>query len=155
LSLDEFDVGAVSAAATATTTTAVIDPPLYIGALLLVKGQAKEALRYLTEANRMDANCPFVSVLLGSAIITAGGDHGVAVRALQRALGPKGLAQWDGNPQRAWVEALPEGRSYIRKLAEQHPFICPLWGGDLSFLQRQGNLALAQGLYKVATYQEA
>lgn len=142
-------------AANAPIVTAVIDPPLYLGALLLLNGQAKEALRYLTEANRIDANCPFVLVLLGSAIIMAGGDQNVAVRALQRGLGHTGLGQWEGNPQRAWVEAFPEGRSYIRKLAEKYPFICPLWGGDLSFVERQGNLALAQGLYKVANYQEA
>src|SRR5205814_5724902 len=71
-----------------------IDPPLYLGAILLRTGQAKESLRFLTEANRMDANCPFVRLQLGAAIVTAGGDTKFAVRALQLALGPKGLGQW-------------------------------------------------------------
>src|SRR6185503_4069513 len=85
-----------------------IDPTLYIGAILLRTGQAKEALRFLTEANRMDANCPFITLQLGAAIVTAGGDTNMAVRALQRALGPKGLGQWLDKPERAWVEGLPD-----------------------------------------------
>src|SRR5437879_6412094 len=51
-----------------------IDPPLYLGALLLRQGQAKEALRYLTEANRIDGNCPVVTCQLGTAMLAAGGD---------------------------------------------------------------------------------
>jgi tetratricopeptide (TPR) repeat protein len=71
-----------------------IDPPLYLGALLLRQGQAKDALRYLTEANRLDGNCPFVVCQLGAAMIRAGGDAQLAVRALQRALGPRGFELW-------------------------------------------------------------
>ena len=99
-----------SAAAPAPTSS-FIDPPLYLGAILLRIGRAKEALRYLTEANRMDAACPFITLQLGTAIVTAGGDTNMAVRALQRSLGPKGLGLWQDNPQRAWVEGFPEHRA--------------------------------------------
>lgn len=132
-----------------------IDPSLYLGAVLLRAGDAKDALRFLTEANRMDANCPFVTLQLGAAIVAAGGDTNMAVRALQRALGPKGLGQWQENPDRAWVEGMPEHRSYVRKLAEQYPFVCPVFGEDMKYLIRQGNLALAHGQFKLNNFQEA
>ena len=64
-----------------------IDPPLYLGALYLRQGQAKDSLRFLTEANRIDANCPVVTLQLGSAMIAAGGDTQLAVRALHTAYG--------------------------------------------------------------------
>jgi len=132
-----------------------IDPPLYLGALFLRKGEAKEALRYLTEANRIDGNCPFVVCQLGAAMIRAGGDAQLAVRPLQRALGPRGFQLWAQNPQRAWVEGFPDRRSYVRKLAAKHAYVCPLWGGDLQALLRQANTALGQGLYRLGQYQEA
>ena len=132
-----------------------IDPSLYLGAILLRTGMAKESLRFLTEANRMDSNCPFITLQLGAAIVTAGGDTNMAVRALQRALGPKGLGQWQGNPDRAWVQGMPENRSYVRKLAEEFPFVCPLFGEDMKYLIRQGNLALAQGQFKLGNFQDA
>jgi tetratricopeptide (TPR) repeat protein len=132
-----------------------VDPPLYLGALLLRQGRARDSLKYLTEANRLAANCPIVTLQLARAMIEAGGDAQVAVRALQRALGPRGLETWAQEPQRAWVEGLPEGRSYIRNLAAIHRFVCPIWGADLAILMQQGNLALAQGLYKLAAYPEA
>ena len=135
--------------------SAFLDPPLYIGAILLRSGRAKEALRFLTEANRLDANCPFITLQLGAAIVTAGGDTNMAVRALQRALGPKGLGLWQDEPQRAWVEGFPENRSYVRKLASEFPFTCPLFGEDMKYLIRQGNLALAQGHFKLNNFQEA
>ena len=132
-----------------------IDPPLYLGAILLRIGRAKEALQFLTEANRMDSTCPFVRLQLGAAIVTAGGDTNMAVRALQYALGPKGLGQWQDAVQRAWVNGFPEGRSYVRKLASEFSFSCPLFGDDLKFLIRQGNLALAQGHFKLNNFAEA
>lgn len=141
--------------ASGATLSSFLEPSLYLGALLLRQGQAKEALRYLTEANRLDNNCPFVTAQLGTAMIQAGGDTAMAVRALQRSLGPKGFGQWAGNPARAWVEGFSEQRSYIRKLAGKHPFVCPLWGSDLQVLLRQGDLALAQGLYRLGQFQES
>lgn len=135
--------------------TPFLDPSLYLGAMLLRQGRGKDSLRFLTEANRMDSNCPVVTILLGSAIVEAGGDTKFAVKALQRALGAKGLQIWADQPQRAWVEGFPEGRSYIRRLASNHPFHCPLFGSDLKYLQLQGMLSQAQGLYKLGEYQEA
>ncbi|HWY85788.1 MAG TPA: tetratricopeptide repeat protein, partial [Gemmataceae bacterium] len=148
-------LGDLAAPQAAAPAAAYIDPPLYLGALLLRQGRAKDALKYLTEANRLGGNCPIVTLQLGSAMIAAGGDTQLAVRALQRALGPRGLEMWAREPRLAWVEGFPEGRSYIRTLASAYPFICPLWGADLSILMQQGNLALAQGLYKMASYPEA
>jgi tetratricopeptide (TPR) repeat protein len=131
-----------------------LDPLLYLGALLLRRGEAKEALRYLTEANRLDGNCPFVVAQLGAALVEAGGDPQLAVRALQRALGPRGFQLWKHSPQRAWVEGLPEA-SYVRRLASQHRYVCPLWGPGLQPLLRQTGLALGSALYRLGSYQEA
>jgi tetratricopeptide (TPR) repeat protein len=151
---DGFSDAAAPGAPPAPPST-FIDPALYLGALLLRKGQAKESLRFLTEANRMDANCPFITLQLGAAIVTAGGDTKYAVRALQRSLGPKGFGMWRDDPHRAWVEGFPENRSYIRKLASEFAFTCPVFGDDLKFLFRQGNLALAQGQFKLGNFKEA
>jgi Flp pilus assembly protein TadD len=134
---------------------AFLDPLLYLGALLLREGQPREALRYLTEANRLDRNCPLVTWQLSTAMLTAGGDAQIAVRALQRALGPQGVLLWASNPQRLWVEAFPEARSFVRRLAAAHPYTCPLWGSDLQLILRQGKTALAQGLYRLGKFQEA
>ena len=72
-----------------------LDPPLYLGALLLREGKQQEALRYLSEANRLDPNLAFVTWQLGTGIVAAGGDGGLAVRALQRAW-PDSASLWDG-----------------------------------------------------------
>jgi hypothetical protein len=132
-----------------------LDPLLYLGALLLREDQPREALRYLTEANRLDKNCPLVTWQLSTAMLAAGGDAQIAVRALQRALGPQGLMLWAAAPQRVWVEGFPEGRSYIRRLAAKYPYTCPLWGNDLRLILRQGRTALAQGLYRLGKFQES
>ncbi len=147
--------GVALEAARAASSLAHVDPPLYLGALLLRQGQAKQSLKYLTEANRIDGNCPVVTLQLGVAMIAAGGDTQLAVRALQRALGPRGLEMWEQEPRRAWVEGFPEGRWFVRKLAALYAFVCPLWGGDLNVLKQQGNLALAQGLAKLGSAPEA
>lgn len=155
LPIDEKLGDLSTADAVASTPATFIDPPLYLGALLLRQGQAKESLRYLTEANRIDANCAIVTLQLGAAMVAAGGDTTLAARALQRALGSRGLSQWEGNPRQAWIEAFPEGRSFVRKLATSHPFTCPVWGGDLGQLIREGRVALGQALYKLGSFQEA
>jgi tetratricopeptide (TPR) repeat protein len=134
---------------------AMLDPSLYLGGLLLKAGQAKESLRYLTEANRLDSNCPVVALALGTAIITAGGDVQIANRALQKALGPRGLQQYLNDPRRLWAEGFPENRSFVRKLAQHYPFPCPVWGTDVAQIIRTGNTALAQGLYRQGNFQEA
>lgn len=123
---------------------AFLDPPLYLGMVLHHQGKPQEALRPLADANRVDANCPFVPLQLGLSLIGAQGDAGLAARALQRALGPRGLTPWLATPQRAWVEGLPEGRSYIRRLATREAFACPFHGGQLAPLVNLGRFALAQ-----------
>ena len=132
-----------------------IDPPLYLGILFYRQGRPQDSLRLLAEANRVDAGCPFVAWQMGQAMVAAGGDSAMAMRVLQRALGPKGLSMWLPAPVRAWVEAFPQGRSFVRRLAEKHPFPCPLLGGDLRVLIRQGELAVAQAQYRLGNFQEA
>jgi tetratricopeptide (TPR) repeat protein len=133
----------------------VIDPPFYLGALLHQLGRPQEGLRYLADANRVDASCPFVTWQMGISLIAAGGDSGLAMRALQRAMGPRGLGLWMQTPDRAWVEAFPEGRSYVRRLAAKYPYYCPLLGNDLAAIVRQGQQALAQACYRQGNFQEA
>ncbi len=133
----------------------IIDVPLYAGFLLHRLGRPQEALRALADANRLDSNCPFVPWQMGLSLMASGGDSGMAMRALQRALGTRGLLAWQSQPERLWVEALPEGKSFVRRLATRHRYVCPLLGGDLSILLRQGNLALAQAYYRQERYQEA
>jgi tetratricopeptide (TPR) repeat protein len=133
----------------------VLDPALYMGMLLHRQGKPQEGLRFLAEANRVDAGCPFVTWQMGLSMIAAGGDSHIALRALQRAVGPRGLPQWSAQPERAWVEGFPEGKSYIRRLAARHPFVCPVLGKDLTVLLRQGQLALAQAHYRQGNFQEA
>jgi tetratricopeptide (TPR) repeat protein len=132
-----------------------LDAAFYLGLLLHRRGQSQEALRYLAEANRVDGSCPFVTWEMGITLVDAGGDPGLAARALRKALGPRGLSLWLQNPDRAWVEAFPEGHSYIRRLAEHHLYVCPVLGGELHVLLRQGRQALAQALLQQGSYQEA
>ncbi len=132
-----------------------LDPLLYIGAIHLRQGQPKEALRFLVEANRLDSTCPFVTWQLGTAMIAAGGDTQLAVRALQRTLGPRGFLQWKDLPHKAWVEGFPEQRSYVRRLAAKNPYPCPLWGSDVQQILRLGNIALGQGLYRLGNFRES
>jgi tetratricopeptide (TPR) repeat protein len=132
-----------------------LDTGFYLGLLLYRQGKAQESLRYLAEANRIDAGCPFVTCQMGISLVAAGGDSGLALRALQRALGPKGLGLWMGRPERAWMEAFPEGKSYVRKLAAKHTYVCPVLGPDLTLITRQGQFALAQAHYRHGDFAEA
>jgi tetratricopeptide (TPR) repeat protein len=132
-----------------------LDPAFYIGGLLHRLGRPQEGIRFLADANRVDASCPFVTWQMGISLVAAGGDSGLALRALQRALGPRGLEMWVKQPARVWVEAFPENRSYVRRLAARHPFVCPLLGNDLPAIIRQGQLALAQALYRQGNFQES
>src|SRR5205085_2239533 len=132
-----------------------IDPAFYLGAVLHRVGRSQEGLRYLGEANRIDAGCPFVTWQMGVSLVASNGDSGLALRALQRALGPRGLPLWLPAPQRAWVEAFPEGRSYVRRLAAKNPYVCPVLGGDLGAIIREGQFALAQAHYRQGGFQEA
>jgi tetratricopeptide (TPR) repeat protein len=132
-----------------------IDPPLYMGLLLHKQGRPGEALRILTDANRIDSNCPFVALQMGVSMVATGGDSAVAVRILQKALGARGLPMWLATPNRAWVEAFPTGKSFVRRLAEKHAYTCPILGADLKAIIRQGELALGQAYYRQGSFQES
>lgn len=144
--------------------TRFIDPPLYLGAVLLREGRPQEALRYLSEANRDASNCPLVTLQLGMAMVAAGGDQKIAVKALDRAVGTRGLGLWSArkttSPQEmtaqpVWVEGMPEARSFVRRLALKHPYRCPVMGGDLGAMIRQGQFTLAQAHYRLGNFQES
>jgi tetratricopeptide (TPR) repeat protein len=153
--------GNVDAAAIALTASheeggkRFLDPPLYLGVLRLRAGQTQEGLRFLGEANRIDAHCPLVPLELGIGLVAANGDSGLASRALQRAVGSRGLSPWVQSPEKLWVEAFPEGRSYVRRLASKQSFSCPVFGSDVAALVRQGEHALAQAEYRQGNFQEA
>jgi tetratricopeptide (TPR) repeat protein len=132
-----------------------VDPALYIGILLHRLGKPQDGLRYLAEANRLAPRCPFVPWQMGISLVASGGDPGLAQRALQKAVGPQGLGIWLATPDRVWVEAFPDGASYVRRLAGKYPYVDPLLGRDLNVIIRQGQLALAQALYRQGNFQEA
>jgi tetratricopeptide (TPR) repeat protein len=132
-----------------------MDPALYLGVLLHRQGKYPEALRFLSEANRLDGGCPFVTLQMGLSLVAGNGDLGMAVRALQRGVGSRGLSMWLGQPERVWGEAFPENKSYVRRLASRHPYACPLFGSDLGYIIRQGQFALAQATYRQGNYQES
>jgi tetratricopeptide (TPR) repeat protein len=146
---------ALAALHTAHAAAPFLDPPLYLGALLLREGRPQEALRHLSEANRLAPGCPFVSWQLGTAMVAANSDSQLAVRALQRAVGPQGFGPWLKTPRQAWTEGLPEGRSFVRRLASEYPYACPLLGDNVGLMIRQAQLVLAQAQGRLGNYQEA
>lgn len=148
-------VGRISGDRREAAPTAVLDPAFYLGLLSYRQGKAQESLRFLAEANRIDAGCPFVTCQMGISLVAAGGDSGLALRALQRAMGPRGFGLWTARPDRAWIEAFPEGKSYVRRLASKHLYVCPILGPDLTILLRQGQFALAQAHYRHGDFVES
>jgi tetratricopeptide (TPR) repeat protein len=146
-----FDSARVSDA----KTEAPVEPPLYLAAVLLRQGLAKEALRYASEANRIDGNCPLVALQLGTCMVHADVDGSLATRALTRALGERGLPAFFSAPEKMWTEGLPEGKSYIRKLTAKHRFHCPLWGDDPRALAHHGRMMLGQANFKLGHFQQA
>jgi tetratricopeptide (TPR) repeat protein len=134
----------------------VFDPPFYLGVLRLREGRISEALRRLADTNRMAPECPLVPWQLGIAMVSEGGKDSLAVRPLQKALGPEGLAAWLRSPYKLWQEALPDReRSYVRRLAEKYPFVCPVLGADVGAMIRQGQIALAQAQYRLGNFAES
>jgi len=77
-------------AAHAATEGRQVDPALYLGTVWLQGGKPREALRVLSEANRLAPNCPLVAYQLGVALTESGGDSLLALRALQRRRGRTG-----------------------------------------------------------------
>ena len=133
---------------------AFLDPPLYLGVLLRRQGRPQDALRSLADANRIDANCPFVPLHMGMAIVEANGDAGLASRALLRGLGNRGVTQWLKSQQRAWTDGFPENKSHVRRLATKYEFDCPLIG-DLPAQVNQARFALGQAHYRLGQFAEA
>jgi tetratricopeptide (TPR) repeat protein len=146
---------AAFSAAHETGNRGFIDPPLYLGMVQLREGKPQEALRALSEANRVDANCPFVPLHMGLALVAANGDAGLGVRALQRALSQRGLLQWVKTPEKVWSDAMPENRSYIRRLAVKYDYVCPLLGKELVPIINRGRFALGQAHHRLGQYTEA
>ena len=104
----------------------------------------------LAEANRLAPQCPLVSWQLGAALLAAGGDALLAVRALQKALGLDGLAKYLGQPNRLWAESLP-GDSWVRNLAlraaaQRTAFRCPLGLDRIDVVLQSARLSLAEAL---------
>jgi tetratricopeptide (TPR) repeat protein len=131
-----------------------IDAPLYLGMVQLCQDRPQDALRSLADANRIHSTCPFVPLHMGLALVAAGGDSSLAVRALDRALGSRGLTPWEKTPQKAWVEGLPE-HSHVRRLAAKYPYTCPILGSELTPVLLKARFALGQAHYRLGRFQEA
>src|SRR5229473_1816766 len=134
----------------------IFDPSFYLGVLLFREGRIPEALRHLADANRLAPECPLVPWQLGMAMVAEGGKDGLAIRPLQKSLGANGLSAWIKSSRNLWKEALPDREnSYVRRLAEDFPYLCPVLGGEVSTMLRQGQAALAQAQYRLGNYSEA
>src|SRR5262249_6768710 len=86
----------------------VFDPSFYVGVLLFREGRIPEALRHLADANRLAPECPLVPWQLGMAMVAEGGKDNLAIRPLEKALGPHGLSAWIKSSRKLWKEALPD-----------------------------------------------
>jgi tetratricopeptide (TPR) repeat protein len=131
-----------------------VEPALYLGMLLTREGKAKDALRYLSEANKNAPHSALINWQLGMGLVMAGSDPALAVRALQKAVAADGLAKLAKDPGRFWTDALPDG-SYIGKLATKQPFACPLIGNNFIGMARQAKLAFGQALYRIERITES
>jgi tetratricopeptide (TPR) repeat protein len=134
----------------------IFDPSFYLGILLIREGRIAEALRHLADAYRMAPECPLVTWQMGMAMVADGGKDNLAVRPLQKALSPQGLAAWIKSPRRLWQQALPDREHcYVRRLTEELLFVCPVLGTDVAAMVRQGQAALAQAQYRLGNFAEA
>src|SRR5439155_22007130 len=97
-------------------------------------------------------------------ILAARGASQLAIRALQRSLerltsasrasksGPEGR---EAALRHAWLDGLPEGASFVRRLAQRYSFPCPVMGDNLAVLVRQIRQTLGQAHYRSGNYTEA
>lgn len=132
----------------------ILDPSLYLGGLLLRQKNAKEALPYLSEASRLAPGNLFAAWGLGMAIAN-GGAETVALGALRRALKPDGLARWWGQPERAWVEGMPDpAHSFVARSAARHRYACPVFG-DVRAMVVRGQRTLAHVQFRRGRYDKA
>src|SRR5262245_12319244 len=127
-----------------------VDAALYLGAVWLSDGQPRDALRVLAEANQRAPQCPLVAWQLGAALLAAGGDALLAVRALQKATGPDGVVRYLAEPARLWIETLPADswvRNVVRRAGPHKArFACPLGFDRLKVVLAAARLSLAEGL---------
>lgn len=140
-------------AARASAQAGVADPAFYLGVLHHRQGQTNQALTYLAEAKRLAPTCAFVAWQLGTTLAASGGES-LALETLERAIGPQGLGAWAAKPGRAWGEGWPAG-SFVRRLASDHSFTCPLLGGDTKALIAHGQLTIAGCQYRRGRFREA
>src|SRR5581483_7951214 len=131
-----------------------VDTGLYLGALWLRAGQPRDALRVLSDANRLAPACPLVAWQLGVALTAAGGDVLLALRAFQKATAPDGLPKYLRSPHKLWAE------SWVRNLAQratarQVRFRCPLGLDRMEVVLRDARLALAEALVTCDRAEEA
>ncbi len=146
-------------AAHAATKGRQIDPALYLGAVWLRDGKPREALRVLSEANRLAPSCPLVAYHLGAALTVSGGDALLALRALQKATGPDGLPKYLRDPQRLWADTLPAD-SWVRNLAQRAGaqrahFQCPLGLDQVEPILMRARFALGEALVACDRAEEA
>jgi tetratricopeptide (TPR) repeat protein len=134
-----------------------IDPALYLGVVWLREGKPREALRVLSEANRLAPTCPLVSFHLGAALTESGGDALLALRALQKAT--DGLPKYLRAPHRLWADTLPAD-SWVRNLAQRAgtqrtQFQCPLGLDRVEPLLQRARLALGEAMVTCDRAEEA
>jgi tetratricopeptide (TPR) repeat protein len=127
-----------------------VDAALYLGGVWLRDGQPRDALRVLAEANKLAPQCPLVGWQLGAALLAAGGDALLAVRALQKATGPDGAVRFLAEPARLWIETLPPDswvRNVVRRAGpHKTQFTCPLGFDRLKAVLAAARLSLAEAL---------
>ncbi|MFM7149262.1 MAG: tetratricopeptide repeat protein, partial [Gemmataceae bacterium] len=133
----------------------MLEMPLYMGMLLHRLGKPQEALRYLADANRIDSNCPLIGWQMGLSLVASGGDLGLAIRVLRKAVGDRGLAAFSNSARDLWAASFSATHSFVGRLLERNEFTCPLLGDDVGPILRQANFALAQALHRQEQFQEA
>jgi tetratricopeptide (TPR) repeat protein len=91
-----------------------------------------------------------VSWQLGAALLASGGDALLAIRALQKAIGPEGFPRYLAEPTRLWVDTLPAdswARNVVRRAGTHKArFVCPLGFDQLKTVLASARLALAEAL---------
>jgi tetratricopeptide (TPR) repeat protein len=127
-----------------------VDAALYLGGVWLRDGRPRDALRVLADANRLAPHCPLISWQLGTALLAAGGDALLGVRALQKATAADGLPKYRHEPHRLWADTLPAD-SWVRNLAQRAgtlraAFRCPLGLDQIESILQSARLDLAEAL---------
>jgi tetratricopeptide (TPR) repeat protein len=118
---------------------------LYLGALLLRTGRPRDALRWLSQAARLAPENPVIQWQLGAAILESSGDPAAAVKALERATAPTGLAAQIVAPKLIWCQTLPP-TAWLAQLTRRNPINCPLGWHQVEQSLSQARRLLATAL---------